>query len=85
MGHEPTELDAALRAIAQRKAVTITVCPDGPYLVRGHVTLTGEHGSPVERQRPTMALCRCGRSRTKPLCDGSHKWGQTATFPRSPA
>lgn len=72
-------------ATARQRAVTITLCPDGPYLVRGEVTLTGEHGGPVQRQRMTMALCRCGRSRAKPLCDGSHKRGQTATCPRSPA
>ena len=53
--------------------VEITAYPDGPYLVRGPVTLTGEDGQEVELRRRTIALCRCGRSRIAPFCDGTHK------------
>ncbi|MEJ5868390.1 CDGSH iron-sulfur domain-containing protein [Pseudokineococcus sp. 5B2Z-1] len=52
---------------------TITVCPDGPLLVRGDVDIVGTDGEPVERRRSTVALCRCGRSSLAPYCDGSHK------------
>ena len=52
---------------------TITVCPDGPLLVRGDVEIVGTDGQPVERRRQTVALCRCGRSSIAPYCDGSHK------------
>ena len=47
---------------------------DGPYKVTGPVTVVdadGEHFAP-EEGRP-VALCRCGRSRTKPFCDRSHR------------
>ena len=50
----------------------ITVYPDGPLIVRGEFVLDDLD----EGQLPTgrvIALCRCGRSATKPLCDGSHK------------
>ncbi len=53
--------------------VTITVCPDGPLLVRGPAALQTADGSAVGHERRVIALCRCGRSRLKPLCDGSHR------------
>ena len=53
--------------------VTITVCPDGPLLVRGPAAILGAAGGAVPRRRGTVALCRCGRSALAPYCDGSHK------------
>ncbi len=51
---------------------TITAYPDGPYLVRGCYTIVDVDGRAIETSRRTVALCRCGRSSEKPLCDGSH-------------
>ncbi len=51
----------------------ITPYRDGPYLVRGEFELTDQEGRVIERRRGTVALCRCGASRTKPFCDGTHK------------
>jgi CDGSH-type Zn-finger protein len=62
--------DGGLRPIEQ---VTITVCPDGPLLVRGPAALQTTDGVAVDHERMVIALCRCGRSRLKPLCDGSHR------------
>lgn len=71
----PTETPAAM----------IKVRSNGPYLVTGGVPLTAkspvmsEHGEPltwrtepVDDQRSTYALCRCGASEMKPFCDGTH-------------
>jgi CDGSH-type Zn-finger protein len=46
--------------------------PDGPFLVRGPIRLLGEDGEEVEIRRRIIALCRCGRSRLQPFCDGTH-------------
>jgi CDGSH-type Zn-finger protein len=53
--------------------VTVTICADGPLLMRGPFTLLTQDGRRIEAGRRTVALCRCGRSGTKPFCDGSHK------------
>lgn len=46
---------------------------NGPYLIRGEFEITDQDGNPIEARRGTIALCRCGASRTKPFCDGTHK------------
>ena len=51
----------------------ITPYRDGPLLVRGPFKLLDQEGNEVELHRRTIALCRCGRSRIKPICDGTHK------------
>ena len=49
----------------------IVVTRDGPYAVAGAVPLTGQAAGPcVSTARYT--LCRCGASKNKPFCDGSH-------------
>ncbi|WP_432548190.1 CDGSH iron-sulfur domain-containing protein [Kineococcus sp. SYSU DK004] len=53
--------------------VTITVCPDGPLLVRGPAEVVDADGAAVPRDRRTIALCRCGRTGRAPFCDGTHK------------
>ena len=52
---------------------TITTYRDGPLLVRGPVELLDQDGTVIDTGRRTVALCRCGKSRLRPFCDGSHK------------
>jgi len=52
--------------------VTITPTDNGPYLIQGNVTLLDAEGNRFEAG-DTIALCRCGRSNTKPFCDGNHE------------
>ena len=51
----------------------ITAYRDGPLIVRGPFRLEDQNGEPIEAGRETIALCRCGKSRMRPFCDGSHK------------
>ena len=53
--------------------VVITPYRDGPLIVRGPVRLEDMHGREIVVDRSTIALCRCGKSRIRPLCDGTHK------------
>ena len=49
----------------------IVVSKDGPYHVSGGIELKGASGlQPPSREH--YALCRCGASKNKPFCDGSH-------------
>jgi CDGSH-type Zn-finger protein len=51
----------------------VTPYKDGPLLVRGPFDLVDQDGNPIDTHRRTIALCRCGRSKIKPFCDGTHK------------
>ncbi|HEX5762655.1 MAG TPA: CDGSH iron-sulfur domain-containing protein [Solirubrobacterales bacterium] len=51
----------------------ITPYRNGPYLVRGPFTLVDQDGNEIEVKRRVVALCRCGRSKMRPFCDGTHK------------
>jgi len=66
----------------------IIITEQGPYLVSGNVPLSEkiivhhEEGYVFEEGRPlpqaeAYALCRCGKSKNPPFCDGSH---ETAVF-----
>lgn len=57
----------------RRGPVTVTPYPDGPLLIRGDFELRRPDGTMVDIDQATVALCRCGRSATKPFCDGTHK------------
>ncbi len=52
---------------------SITPYRDGPLLVRGEFRLQDQDGNEIDPGRDTVALCRCGKSRMRPFCDGSHK------------
>ena len=50
---------------------TIKATENGPYRVTNCDTLKGFDGT-VYRSEGTVALCRCGGSKNKPYCDGTH-------------
>src|SRR5277367_541707 len=78
----------------------VVITKDGPYLVSGNVPLskqiiganskgeseTWEEGEKYPKQEK-YALCRCGHSKNKPFCDGTHakvNFVGTETAPREP-
>ncbi len=50
----------------------ITISSDGPLYVKGDVRIVDEAGE-LLLEETRVALCRCGESRNKPLCDRSHE------------
>ena len=59
-------------AVEPAVPVQVSVVPDGPLVVTGAPVVSRADGQPIE-SRNRMALCRCGRSSIKPLCDGTHQ------------
>lgn len=62
---------AALKGLQATLSPAIEASLNGPYLVTNLTRLTNWLGEELP-VRPQMALCRCGASAIKPLCDGSH-------------
>ena len=52
--------------------VKILLEKNGPLVVEGLLAITDSKGIELRKSGKT-ALCRCGKSELKPLCDGSHK------------
>ncbi|MEP6954685.1 MAG: CDGSH iron-sulfur domain-containing protein [Solirubrobacteraceae bacterium] len=53
--------------------VVIKVRDHGPYKVTGPVTVVDAEGNEFALPEGPVALCRCGRSATKPFCDAAHR------------
>ena len=62
--------------LPQQVAVTVEITAEGPIAgplwVTGRIPLARSDGQPFEI-RNRVTLCNCGRSKIKPLCDGSHR------------
>lgn len=64
---------------------TIQCAPDGPLLVRGLAELRAADGDETWPVGKAAALCRCGASANKPLCDGKHRAAGFSDAARRPA
>ena len=63
-------LSGSPEPVEHAEGPSITVAKDAPYAVRGVQVISGDDEPYDVRERQT--LCRCGGSRNKPFCDGSH-------------
>jgi uncharacterized Fe-S cluster protein YjdI len=52
-------------------AVRLKIMPHGPILVNGNTIIVHPDGK-QETKTEVYSLCRCGHSKKKPYCDGSH-------------
>lgn len=55
--------------------VRLRLRPNGPIVVEGPFTLVDHEGNEftLPTDKPAVALCRCGHSKSRPFCDGTHK------------
>lgn len=51
---------------------TIRVNNNGSYVVTGNFEIVDAEGN-VFKTKKAVSLCRCGYSKNKPFCDGSHR------------
>ncbi len=72
-GNESARAQRRARLGELQSAVTsaIHVSDNGPYLATNPARVEDWLGCRIETA-PQLALCRCGQSKLKPLCDGSH-------------
>ncbi len=56
----------------QEREPMVTVLKDGPYAVTGGIQVPGHEGRAEEVSEEHRTLCRCGSSKNKPHCDGTH-------------
>jgi CDGSH-type Zn-finger protein/uncharacterized Fe-S cluster protein YjdI len=52
--------------------LSIRPLTDGPLLLNGNLKIRSGSGR-IAWEGSSVALCRCGASKNKPFCDGSHK------------
>lgn len=50
----------------------IYIKPNGSIRVSGKVDFVDSEGKLIETKE-NFSLCRCGQSKEKPFCDGSHR------------
>lgn len=53
-------------------ATKVQVLKNGPLLIRGQYKLIDADGKEITADKEVVAICRCGASKKKPFCDGTH-------------
>ncbi len=55
--------------------IVIRCRENGPLLVKGAVRVVDHQGNEfaIPPGKEFVALCRCGQSKNRPFCDGSHR------------
>jgi CDGSH-type Zn-finger protein len=57
------------------EAVVIRLRENGPLVIQGPIKIVDHQGNEftIPAGKDVVALCRCGTSKNKPFCDGSHR------------
>ena len=68
---EPVAKDVAALEV-RNGPLNVQPLKDGPLMVTGNLEVVSGTGRTTDKVTKTF-LCRCGQSKNKPYCDGSHK------------
>jgi CDGSH-type Zn-finger protein len=68
---EPLTTDSTPLAV-RNGPLALTPKPNGPLQAKGPLEIISGTGRTLNKLEETF-LCRCGASKNKPYCDGSHK------------
>lgn len=55
------------------KTGRIQIQKNGPALISGDFVIVDENKKPIQVTTKIISLCRCGASKKKPFCDGTHR------------
>lgn len=55
----------------EKVATELSIMKNGPFLIKGSFKIFDTDGNEIVTES-TAALCRCGQTKNKPFCDGSH-------------
>lgn len=69
------KMNSELEADQPQESLQVTqiqVADKGPLIIEGSFQITDKDGGLIEKM-DKAALCRCGASKKKPFCDGSHR------------
>jgi CDGSH-type Zn-finger protein len=55
--------------------IVIRCRENGPYVIEGPIKVIDHFGNAftIPAGKNNVALCRCGHSKNRPFCDGSHR------------
>ncbi|MFP4489317.1 MAG: (4Fe-4S)-binding protein [Bacteroidales bacterium] len=59
-------------AVENEQQATINIMENGPFIINGGFLLERDNSS-RSKFNGTVSLCRCGASKMKPFCDGTHR------------
>ncbi|MCF4099112.1 CDGSH iron-sulfur domain-containing protein [Maritalea mediterranea] len=71
-GEVPAKADADRAPDDRGGEVNLNPVKNGPLMVSGHLEVVSGSGRRIACGEK-FAMCRCGASKNKPFCDGSHK------------
>jgi hypothetical protein len=65
-------MDEEIEKHEERIPTKVILRPRGGVFITGDFVIIDENGNEMPK-REAVSICRCGSSRTMPLCDGTHK------------